>query len=105
MAPDAPTPDPSPAEVLADTLGEFAANEDWTYEATPEGDAAALLEALTREGFRVIRPNPGRCTNRRSCTAISRRPRLVALAQAPHWMPMAGIFIFRPGTRLPPTSA
>ena len=60
MAPDAPTPDPSPAEVLADTLGEFARNEDWTYEATPEGDAAALLEALTREGFRVIRPNPDR---------------------------------------------
>lgn len=27
---------------------------------TPEGDAAALLEALVREGFRVIRPDPDR---------------------------------------------
>ena len=33
MADDTPTA----ADVLARTLGEFARNEDWTYEATPEG--------------------------------------------------------------------
>lgn len=56
MADDTPTA----ADVLARELVEFARNEDWPCEATPEGDAAALLEALTREGFRVIRPNPDR---------------------------------------------
>ena len=60
MAHDAPTPDPSPAEVLADTLGEFAANEDWGYDASPLGDAEALIEALVRQGFRVIRSDPDR---------------------------------------------
>ena len=53
MAPDAPTPDPSPAEVLADTLGEFAANEDWGYDASPLGDAEALIEALVRQGYEI----------------------------------------------------
>ena len=55
MAPDAPTPDPSPAEVLADTLGEFAANEDWGYDASPLGDAEALIEALVRQGYEIVR--------------------------------------------------
>ena len=55
MAPDAPTPDLSPAEVLADTLGEFAANEDWGYDASPLGDAEALIEALVRQGYEIVR--------------------------------------------------
>lgn len=56
--PDAPTPDPSPAEVLADTLGEFAANEDWGYDASPLGDAEALIEALVRQGYEIVRKPP-----------------------------------------------
>ncbi len=60
MAPDAPTPHPSPAEVLADTLGEFAANEDWGYDASPLGDAEALIEALVRQGYEIVRKSkPG----------------------------------------------
>ena len=76
MAPDAPTPDPSPAEVLADTLGEFAANEDWGYDASPLGDAEALIEALVRQGYEIVRKGEprscGRCgTPLRALTAYA----------------------------------
>ena len=49
MAPDAPTPDPSPAEVLADTM------DDQLSDGYARGYADRAIAALDAAGYEIVR--------------------------------------------------